>query len=113
MLKISEAVIVTSRSISVNPPAGGSVGSLSGSHLNTLWLIATGGFMVIEMVIVIKVVFRPRDEGNHFGYGGDDYYDHKASNTTYGYFHMAALKTGNMGATENVIVFVLYVFSYQ
>lgn len=51
--------------------------------------------MVIEMVIVIKLVFRQHDDGNHFGYGGDDCYGSEDINSTYGYFHMAPVIRGN------------------
>lgn len=62
MLKSSEAVvIVTSRSISANhqqEAAWAHVTQKLESGLNTLWVMATGGFMVIKMVIDIKLVFR-------------------------------------------------------
>lgn len=57
--------------------------------------MATGGFMVIEMVIDIKPVFRRHEDGNHFGYGGDDCYDTEDVNNAYGHLHMASLFRGN------------------
>lgn len=42
--------------------------------------------MVIVMVMDVKPVFRPNDDGDHFGDGGDDCFDGEGRNSTCGHF---------------------------